>query len=102
MKMLHEHNFVIVLHPNWIMELDMGHALHTTLLKSLFRHVSAAVHANEFIPGSDPAQHLVASGMEVTTVGLFLNVILQSMGRLLSHVSDSRTDVLAFSMSSYR
>ena len=98
--MLHEHNLVIVLHPNWIMALDIGHAPHIILLKSLLRHVSAAVHANELIPGSDPAQHLVASGMVVTTVGLFLNVILQSIERLLSHVSDSRTDALAFPMSS--
>jgi hypothetical protein len=59
---LQEHSLVRVLHPKWIMDDVLGHAPQTTLLKSSFRHVSAAVHANELIPGSAPAQQRVARG----------------------------------------
>ena len=85
MNTLHEHNFVSVLHPNWIMESVTGQAAHTTLLKSLFKQVSAAVHARELIAGSTPAQQRVAVGSVVMRGVLSLNDILQFSGLFELH-----------------
>ena len=97
-KMLQEQSLVMVLHPNLIMELAAGHAPHTTLLKSLLRQVSAAVHANELTPGSAPAQQRVARGIVVLGAALLRNEMLQFRGLLLLHVMDWRTAFLASAM----
>jgi hypothetical protein len=67
------------------MKSAFGQAAQITLLKSLFKQVSAAVHANELIPGSTPAQQRVAIGSVVIRGVSSLNVILQSKGFFLSH-----------------